>query len=76
MPGTINVLQHHSDIHPNPFPASPSYSPEDFFDVPNMLELMASLLWIKPFFTVAWWLNLQNANHTYLKLTKFCGGNF
>ena len=76
MADMIPVLQtHHSNIHQPPLPATPSYPPEHFFDCAKHAWIQWPL-WIKPFFTAARWLNLQNANHTYLKLTKFCGGNF
>ena len=68
---------HHSNIYQAPLPATPSYPPEHFFWLcQTCLNPVASPLRIKPFFIAARWLNLQNANHTYLKLTKFCGGNF
>lgn len=54
----------HNNIHQIPLPATPSSSPKHLLGVLGPSDLCCR------------WLNLQDTSHTYLKLTKFCGGNF
>lgn len=64
-------------IHLKPHSQQPQVTLQSIFLMcQTCLNPMASPLRSKPLFTAARWLNLQNADHTYLKLTKFCGGNF
>lgn len=72
MPEDSWLQVHHSNGHP----ATLGYSPKHFFDVPDMLELNGLCCGVNLASLWLWWLNWQNVNHTYLKLTKLCGGNF